>query len=216
MAASPALAGFRRALARFYRSEAQGAPAAALDAIAACLEDEAARLLPVVRREKPACRMLPAVLGAAAAGPLAPLAAAFAALEPELAWQQNPNYSDARMGAGYLQDYAYATVAGPEGPVASETVLVSLLLLGPGRLYPPHAHGPEEVYHVLAGEALWWRQGEDWRARPPGSLIHHRPWQPHATRCGKAPLLALASWHGAVAAPADLTPVAAPPLPLAS
>jgi len=215
MAAAAALEDFRRKLAVVCRHQAacHAPAAAALSAVARCLEQASRPLRSVERRTKPALRLLPEALGTAADGPLAALADAFAALEPQLAWRQNPNYSDARMGAGYMADYAYAVVVGPEGPVEAEDVLVTLLLLGPGRLYPAHAHGPEEVYQVLAGDAYWWREGEDWRLRGAGSLIYHRPWQAHATLVGAAPLLALASWHGAVARPADLTAAATPPLP---
>ena len=42
-------------------------------------------------------------------------------------------------------------------------------------LYPDHSHRAAEVYHVIAGSAEWWRDGEDWITRPPGAVITHAP-----------------------------------------
>ncbi len=208
-----ALAHFRDALAAFYREEALRVPAAgvALTRIAARLADPGLAQGRPERRPLAAMELVPAALGAAEAGPLARLSTAFAALEPEVAWTQNPNYSDARMGEGYMASYAYCVVAGPGGLLEADDVLVSLMVIGPGRLYPAHAHEAEEVYHLLAGPSLWWREGEPWVERAPGALVHHRPWQPHATRTGSGSLLAIASWHGDPGKSADLVPGAAVP-----
>ncbi len=198
MIGSPALEAFRDALAAFYLEEAASAAEAApaLRAIAARLRDRGLPVRMPPREEKPAVRLLPSAFAAAAEGPMAHLSGLLAALEPELAWQQSANYSADNVGAGFMQDYAHTLVISPRGPVVAEDVLVSVLLMGPDRFYPEHAHPAEEIYHVLAGEALWWKKGEDWQVRRPGALLRHRSWQPHATKTGKDTLLAIASWHG--------------------
>ncbi len=193
-----ALAGFRNALIAFYLEEAArvAEAATALTVIASRLSAPALEKGRPHRKQLPALALLPTAIEEASLGPLTSLATAFAALEPEAAWVQNPNYNDAKMGAGYMANYAYCVIAEPDGLLKAEDILVSLLLIGPKRLYPAHAHEAEEVYHLLAGPSHWWREGEDWQTRSPGALVHHRPWRTHATKTGKSSLLAIASWYG--------------------
>lgn len=204
---------FRSALAAFYREEATraGEERRALEVLAGRLGDPALPPGRPQRRQLDAMALLPAALQEACRGPLGWLAAAFAELEPRLGWTQNRNYSDDKLGPGHMANYAYAVFAGPGGLLEVDDILVSVLLIGPQRLYPAHAHEAEEVYHLLAGPSLWWREGENWTARGPGELVHHRPWQPHATKTGNRSLLALASWNGDPRRMADLLPGARVP-----
>jgi len=202
--ALPGLDALLAELRGLYGRERQAHPAEAAlyDRLLAALEVPAERR--PERREKPALALLPAALAAAAQGPLAGLAAAFGRLEPSLAWTQNPNYSDARLGAGYMAGYAYADVVGPRGVIASDSVAMGVLLLGPGRLYPDHSHPASELYHVLAGTAEWSRDGGAFGPRPPGSRIFHPPWMRHAMRVGGETLFAWYAWAGEVDVAADL------------
>lgn len=158
------------------------------------------------RQVKPACQLLPITLIQASKGPLGPIASAFATIEPALKWTQNPNYNDEKMGAGYMNGYAYSNVVGPDGLVDVPGVLIGVLLLGPGRTYPPHAHPAAEVYHVMAGVAEWQSGDEPFSARRPGGWMVHPPWLPHATRTLSDTLLALYCWTGDVSTRADLLP----------
>lgn len=119
-------------------------------------------------------------------------------ISPSLYWQQNPNYSDESMGAGYMDNYGYAALVGGEHAFFdAEDIRCGLLLLGPHRHYPIHHHAAEEVYCVLASEATQWRRGEeDWRTYPLGAPIYHAPWVVHETKTASDPLLALYCWYG--------------------
>lgn len=138
-------------------------------------------------------------------GPFAEIAVAFAAVEPYCDWLQNPNYSEASLGPGYVDRYGYVELVGPGRPVESADLLVGLLMLGPGMHYPDHAHPAEEIYHVVAGTAEWWREDEGWRRRGPGAVIHHAPMMRHAMRTEVEPLLALYCWTGEVKTYATMT-----------
>jgi mannose-6-phosphate isomerase-like protein (cupin superfamily) len=203
-----AYSGLMRAIAGLYRQEAaaQGPGAAMLGRAAAAIEalDLDRPRLPTGAR-KPVCRHMGAALEEARLGPLAGLAQAFAAVERLSGWLQNPNYTEAAMGAAFLANYGYVELVGPGRPYDSAALLVGFLLLGPGAEYPEHLHEAEETYHVVAGAAEWKRAGSGWRVEPAGAAIHHRPNEAHAMRPGKKPLLALYCWAGAIGQAARLS-----------
>ena len=111
-----------------------------------------AAMEPKVQR-LPACRFLPDAVAASLLS--APdVAAAIAALEEDLNWRQNPNYSDEAMGQpGYMMNYAYAEIIGPNGIWPGDDFLLGLFLLGPGMRYPSHSHPAPELYWILSGDS---------------------------------------------------------------
>ncbi len=112
-----------------------------------------------------------------------------------LEWRQT--YGVAEMGQAFLDNYGWAELIGRRGPIASMNMLCGFLLLGPKTLYRRHRHAAEELYVPLSGTAEWFREDGGWHAVPPGGVLHHPPWLPHATRTGAEPLLALYVWRGA-------------------
>lgn len=118
---------------------------------------------------------------------------ALVAMTPSLAWQRS--YSSALVGATFYDNYGWTELAGLTGPTPSDHLACGLLLLGPGVLYPPHRHEADEIYVPLSGTAEWRRGDDAWQERPPGSVIHHRSFEPHATRTGSVPMLALYLWR---------------------
>lgn len=144
-------------------------------------------------RRLPACRYLPECVAASMF--MAPdVAAALAEIEEFLRWKQNPNYSDAVMGEGYMDNYAYTEIIGPDGFFPGADFLMGLMLLGPRRLYPDHHHPAPELYWLLTGPSDWRRSREDFRERAAGETIWHAPLVTHATRTGDSPLLAVWAW----------------------
>ncbi len=111
-----------------------------------------------------------------------------------LAWRQT--YSASDLGAAFLDRYGWTELAGLRGPVASERLAAGFLLLGPRTEYPRHSHEAAEIYLPLSGTAQWQRGDEPWISRPPGDLVHHPHWMPHAMRTDADPLLALYLWRG--------------------
>lgn len=147
---------------------------------------------------------LPALAAADAAAP--DLARPLASLGPALRWTQNPNYRRQPPAPDFLWRYAYAQFAGPRAAptlIETEALAFGVLMLAPGTLYPAHSHPAEEIYLPLA-PARWRRGREDWRERPGGDLVHHPPNRLHATEAGRAPLLALYFWLGALGTPARI------------
>ncbi|MBM3545627.1 MAG: cupin domain-containing protein [Alphaproteobacteria bacterium] len=195
-----------RAIEAVYR-EAKDGPLAAASARIAGLK--ARDLRPGWSSRKPVASFVREAVDLGRRGPLAEIAEAFAAVEPLATWLQNPNYSVENMGPGYVDRYGYVELIGPGRPVESADLLVGLLMLGPEMHYPDHAHPAEEIYHVVAGHAEWWREGEGWHRKPPGSVIHHTPMTRHAMRTRDEPLLALYCWTGDVEVYATMTETSA-------
>jgi Dimethlysulfonioproprionate lyase len=140
----------------------------------------------------PALRWLPQVKEAAPPFSAA-LVDALAAAAPSLAWQRS--YSPAAVGATFFANYGWTEMTGLMGPVPSEHLACGLLLLGPHLIYPSHRHEAEEIYVPLSGTAEWRDGIDEWHERPPGSVIHHARYQPHAMRTAQAPMLALYLWR---------------------
>lgn len=137
---------------------------------------------------------LPALADLAAPATRAAVDALIAAA-PHLAWRQS--YS-AREGFGrdYLDHYGWINLVSPEGPFLSDVSRVTIGYWGRGLRYPRHAHAPEEIYCVLAGEALFRSEGEAPRRVGPGGMVRHASMQPHAIDMEPGPLLALVPWRG--------------------
>jgi hypothetical protein len=148
----------------------------------------------------PVCRFWPNIL--AAGGELVePLGE----LSLHFRWVQNPNYIAAPPSPDYLKNYGYVVLAGPGGLVATDSLALGILLLGPKTHYPTHRHPAVEIYVVAAGEAEW-RNGEaPWRREAPGSVIRHETMMPHATRTLDEPLLAVYVWQGDLKTHAKIT-----------
>jgi hypothetical protein len=152
----------------------------------------------------PACTLLPDAVGAALTV-ASDVAAAIAALEDELHWQQNPSYSDTAMGrSGYMDGYAYAEIIGPNGFFQGNDFLLGFLLLGPKRLYREHYHPAPELYWMLTGPSRWKRGAGGWEELQAGDIRWHQPFVVHATETSHVPLLCLWSWTNDVAEPAKL------------
>lgn len=154
-------------------------------------------------RNLPACAWLAETI--AATMMVSPsVSAALADVAPHLRWKQNANYSDERLGDGYMASYAYCEFIGPDGFFRGDDFLMGLLLLGPGRFYKDHAHQAPELYWTLTGPSFWRRANGALESRPAGSAIWHAPNVVHATRTTDTPLLALWIWTEDTASPARL------------
>ncbi len=139
----------------------------------------------------PGCRHLPMAVDAARSGSesLAKIAAAFAALEPELTWTRRPK-TDGSESANFTDGHANAMIVGPNGFEPREDAWVGVSLLAPHVRYPDHDHSPEEVYLVLSegkfqhGDSGWFEPGI-------GGSFYNTPNIRHAMASGDTPLFAI-------------------------
>ena len=110
-----------------------------------------------------------------------------------------------RPGFGKIPDaianqMAVCEIIGPTGQIKHETVRAGLLFQAPNITYPRHRHAAEEIYFPLTGSVDWQTGNAIWCQYEAGSFIHHLPYQPHAIRTGKIPLLTIWGWTGDIAA----------------
>ncbi len=137
---------------------------------------------------------LDAALSLAKANVLSDLAEEFDHTRDNIQWSQNLGYTAENSVPGFLEGYAYASLAGPEGPVLCSTPRAGYMLLGPNVTYPDHQHEPREIYLVLTPGCQWRLDSGEWFDVNAGDLIVHQSWQKHATRTGDQPFLAFAGW----------------------
>lgn len=196
------------AILHFYRaSEQSGAVSDMLDTVRRELAGCRLQDPPATARALPVAELLSGALDRMPPGDGYGLRAALQAAAHLFRWRQNPNYTAANMGAGFMASYGYVEFAGPKDALFhAPNIRVGLLVLGAGLHYPVHAHPAEEIYHPLTGDARWRRGEEEWQIVPPGHAIHHPPMTPHETKAGASTLLALYCWRGDTATEARLTP----------
>ena len=196
----------RDSLAAFFSARAQdgGPPAPMLAEVAEALAAVTSPSERPVPLRLPGCRHYAGALEAARSGPVAAIAEAFDALEPDMAWTQTAHYR-AALGDAYMDNYAYTQlVGGWDSMVAHDRIAVGLFLIGPGRHYPEHHHEAEEIYFPLSGDTLWSLDGAPATPRSPGVTIHNPPWQRHAMTTRTTPLFAFYCWRGPVTNQAQL------------
>ncbi|MCK0095621.1 dimethylsulfoniopropionate lyase [Yoonia sp. F2084L] len=75
---------------------------------------------------------------------------ALESVQADLSWQ----YGYEKVPKGLVGSYAYAEVAGPNGPVVSEEIILGIVLFAPGCTYPAHAHRGITESYVCQGPCL--------------------------------------------------------------
>ena len=98
------------------------------------------------------------------------------------------------MPKGLTNSYAYAELAGQNGPVISDDIILGVVLFAPGCTYPAHAHkGITESYVCLSGAVSENHQG----VYVPGSMIFNPPDHLHRITVGdREPALLAYAWMG--------------------
>ena len=142
------------------------------------------------RAEKPVTAHLRRALDEGRQGVLAPVVRAFDALDSQLSWQ----YGYEKVPKGLANSYAYAELAGQNGPIVSDEIILGVVLFAPGCTYPSHAHkGITESYVCLSGAVSENHQG----VYVPGSMIFNPPDHLHRITVGdREPALLAYAWIG--------------------
>ena len=74
-------------------------------------------------------------------------------------WKQT--YTEDEVGFGFLQDYGYLELYGPNGHFQTDQGRAYVGYWGRGLYYPWHRHEAEEIYAVVSGSGYFESQGAE-------------------------------------------------------
>lgn len=157
--------------------------------VARLLDEHAGARFAISAASRPATAHLGAVRDAADLHPVArELGPALASLD----WTEGT----LPVPTSFKGRYAYVTLIGEGTSRPDDRLYFGLYLQVPQTYYPSHWHRAEELYVVLSGTALWQQGTTKLTPKPPGTLVHHAPDEPHVMQTEVAPLLAMWAWIG--------------------
>ena len=123
-----------------------------------------------------------------------PLVAAVIAMAEDVHWRKS--YSEAEIGRDFLDRFCSMELVGPTGHFRSNATRAFVAFWDSGLHYPWHHHEAEELYFILAGEAMFEAEGLAPVLLGPGDSRFHGSNQPHAMDTRHCPILALVLWRG--------------------
>lgn len=140
---------------------------------------------------KPVCKHLKRALDKGRLQPTAPTIRAIESIVDQLAW----HYGYEKLPKHLANKFAYAEIAGPNGPIVYEKLILGLVLFAPKCVYPTHSHDSiTESYFCLSGAM----SENDDGVFAPGSLILNPPGRNHRiTVADREPCLLAYTWVGA-------------------
>ncbi len=189
-------AGLSTAINRFVAAaaeayEATGVPQAV--GVAKMLREHHGQAYAMEPGRPPATRHLAAILNDA---DLHPVAKVLGPAIRDLDWTEGT----LPMPASFKGKYAFVTLIGEGTSIPDDRLYFGLYMQAPATYYPSHWHRAEELYYVLSGTASWQQGKGVLSPKPPGTLTHHAPDEPHVMETYDIPLLAMWAWIG------DLSP----------
>lgn len=131
------------------------------------------------------------------------LAAAIAEAAPHLPWVTYDAYPRALIGDAFATGHAFASIVGEASAIRARDYDLGLFLIAPRVLYRDHAHAAPELYVPLTGPHGWrFGPGLPIVTKPAHEPVWNDPHDPHATRVGDVPFLAIFGWTRDVNEPA--------------
>lgn len=138
----------------------------------------------------PVTAHLPRALDLGKDGPLSGMARALERVSDRLTWE----YGYQKVPRGLERKYGYCEVAGPQGPVRLERLILGFVLFAPNTTYPQHSHHDIEESYVSVSGA--WSEN-DTAVHAPGSLVLNVPGHEHRITTGRYdPVLLAYAWVG--------------------
>ena len=110
-------------------------------------------------------------------------------------WKQT--YTEDEVGFGFLQDYGYLELYGPNGHFQTDQGRAYIGYWGRGLYYPWHRHEAEEIYAVVSGSGYFESEDAEAALLKTGDTRMHHSNQPHALTMTDGPILTFVLWRGA-------------------
>ncbi|MBS9717707.1 dimethylsulfonioproprionate lyase family protein [Pseudohalocynthiibacter aestuariivivens] len=105
-------------------------------------------------------------------------------------------YRGTNIGDDFLNRFGCYELVGYEGHFECREMSSFLVYSDAGLHYPWHHHPAEEMYMIIAGEALFEAEGKPSRVLGSGDTAFHASNQPHAMTTQDSPVLAYVIWRG--------------------
>lgn len=119
---------------------------------------------------------------------------AFAAVWDLAMWRQT--YSAEQVGQDFLNRFGCYELIGPDGHFQGQTLRSFVLYSDADLYYEWHSHPAEELYFVIAGEALFEAEGQSPKILTPGCSAFHASGQRHRMTALDVPVMAYVLWRG--------------------
>ena len=119
---------------------------------------------------------------------------ALIAVASHVEWRHT--YTEAEVGRDFLNRFGWFELAGPDGHFITHQTRMTVGYWGPRLYYDWHQHEPEELYSVVAGQAMFRVEGQEDQALSAGGTRLHASNQPHALETGDHPVLTFVLWRG--------------------
>ena len=123
-----------------------------------------------------------------------PVCAALGGIWLAAKWRQI--YTEAEVGRRFLDNYGSIELVGPSGHFRAQGMRAFIAYWGPGLDYGWHLHEAEELYVILAGEALFEADGLPSAILRPGDTRLHTSNLPHRMTTQASGILTLVLWRG--------------------
>lgn len=123
-----------------------------------------------------------------------PLVDAIRLLCPVAEWKQA--YSEQEVGADMLARFGYIELVGPTGVFRHPSFQAYISFWDAHLFYDWHHHEAEELYFNLAGDAIFFADGQDDITLNPDETRIHTTNQNHAMRTETSPILTYIVWRG--------------------
>eukprot|EP00746_Dinoflagellata_sp_MGD_P048750 gnl/MRDRNA2_/MRDRNA2_220941_c0_seq1.p1 gnl/MRDRNA2_/MRDRNA2_220941_c0~~gnl/MRDRNA2_/MRDRNA2_220941_c0_seq1.p1 ORF type:complete len:213 (+),score=30.59 gnl/MRDRNA2_/MRDRNA2_220941_c0_seq1:77-715(+) len=78
-----------------------------------------------------------------------------------------------------------------EAPIRLGHIMMGFMYVGPGNIYPAHAHSAAEAYHILAGTCFLSKSNSPFVQKSAGDVITHEPYEVHEMRTRESGVLVL-------------------------
>ena len=129
-----------------------------------------------------------------ASTPAQPLIDALLNAAPHAQWRTT--YTADQLGTDFINRYGYIELYGPEGHYNSQQSRAFIGYWGNHLNYPLHSHEAEEIYYIVAGEALFGVDDHALQLRQPQDTQIHSAWQSHRMITEDSAVLCLVLWRG--------------------
>ena len=123
---------------------------------------------------------------------------------PAMHWRET--YDARNEGAGFMDRWGCFSLIGDNAPFASQKVRLFFVYMPAGLVYPWHRHPAEEIYQVIAGQAVFKRAGHAPRMLGEGQTMYHASQEIHALETEESPVLCLVAWRNHLTIRPELVP----------